>query len=81
MTTHLHDNHGLRDEHLLPFEGNIDWMRVLEALQGNGYAGVYLLELKGNSQPFETMFTRALGVFDRLQRFEEELLQIKAREG
>ncbi len=24
-TTHVHDNHGEKDEHLLPFEGTIDW--------------------------------------------------------
>ena len=25
VTTHIHDNHGEKDEHLLPFEGTIDW--------------------------------------------------------
>ena len=25
VTTHIHDNHGDKDEHLLPFEGTIDW--------------------------------------------------------
>jgi sugar phosphate isomerase/epimerase len=32
VTTHLHDNHGERDEHLLPFEGSIDWPAALKAL-------------------------------------------------
>ncbi len=27
QTTHVHDNDGRRDEHLLPFEGTIDWER------------------------------------------------------
>src|SRR5579863_7373780 len=31
-TTHLHDNHGERDEHLLPYEGTIDWSAALAAL-------------------------------------------------
>lgn len=31
-TSHIHDNHGLRDEHLPPFEGTIDWEAALEAL-------------------------------------------------
>lgn len=25
VTTHVHDNHGEKDEHLLPFAGSIDW--------------------------------------------------------
>ena len=81
LTTHLHDNHGLRDEHLLPFEGNIDWIRVLEALMSNGYTGTYLLEVKENGQPLEAILMRAVAVFDRFQRCEEELLQLKTREG
>ena len=25
VTTHVHDNHGRTDDHLVPFEGSIDW--------------------------------------------------------
>ena len=32
VTAHLHDNHGERDEHLLPFEGTVDWAAALKAL-------------------------------------------------
>jgi len=32
VTSHVHDNHGLKDEHLLPYEGTIDWKSVLPAL-------------------------------------------------
>jgi sugar phosphate isomerase/epimerase len=32
VTTHVHDNHGERDEHLLPYEGTIDWNAALPAL-------------------------------------------------
>ena len=28
-TIHLHDNHGEKDEHLLPFEGEIDWAQTI----------------------------------------------------
>ncbi len=31
-TTHIHDNHGDRDEHLPPFKGTIDWTETLGAL-------------------------------------------------
>jgi sugar phosphate isomerase/epimerase len=29
VSTHIHDNHGDKDEHLLPFEGTIDWDAAL----------------------------------------------------
>ena len=29
-TTHVHDNHGEKDEHLLPYEGSIEWDEALE---------------------------------------------------
>jgi sugar phosphate isomerase/epimerase len=35
VTTHVHDNHGEKDEHLLPFEGTIDWDATLK---GFGHA-------------------------------------------
>jgi sugar phosphate isomerase/epimerase len=31
-TAHVHDNRGERDEHLLPYEGTIDWSATLSAL-------------------------------------------------
>lgn len=33
VTTHLHDNRGEKDEHLLPYEGTIDWNAALKALR------------------------------------------------
>jgi len=32
-TLHVHDNHGLKDEHLFPGEGTIDWTAATEALR------------------------------------------------
>lgn len=34
VTTHCHDNHGERDEHLFPYEGTIDWNAALKLLAG-----------------------------------------------
>ncbi len=39
VATHVADNHGERDEHLLPFFGTIDWKKAIEALRKIGYAG------------------------------------------
>src|SRR5271154_2762421 len=30
VSTHIHDNHGEKDEHLLPYDGSIDWAAALK---------------------------------------------------
>lgn len=42
---HLHDNHGLIDEHSLPFTGNIDWNALMQALEDIKYDGAYNFEV------------------------------------
>lgn len=32
ITAHIHDNHGEKDEHLLPYTGSIEWEKLLAAL-------------------------------------------------
>ena len=39
VTTHVHDNRGRADDHLVPFEGTIDWPAALTAVQKVGYEG------------------------------------------
>lgn len=51
ITTHVHDNNGKRDEHLVPFDGHIDWSLTLMTLQKIGYDGTYLMELANTSTP------------------------------
>ncbi|MGZ4907204.1 MAG: sugar phosphate isomerase/epimerase family protein [Halobacteriota archaeon] len=41
---HLHDNHGVMDEHLTLGEGNIDWNRILNALRH--YKGALVIEAR-----------------------------------
>ncbi len=42
---HINDNHyGTRDEHLIPFLGEIDWYQVMQALAEIGYTGVLTYE-------------------------------------
>ncbi|MCZ6678045.1 MAG: sugar phosphate isomerase/epimerase, partial [Candidatus Poribacteria bacterium] len=45
FTTHLHDNHGEQDEHLLPGLANIDWAGVVDTLNEIEYPGVFMYEL------------------------------------
>jgi sugar phosphate isomerase/epimerase len=80
VTTHLHDNHGQKDEHLLPFEGSISWPGVLESFNKINYQGCLLFELKaGNRDPFDVLKS-AFQSFDRLQRCQDELAEMKSRE-
>lgn len=51
ITTHVHDNHGRDDEHLVPYLGSIDWDLALMTMQKIGYEGTYLMELAGAGQP------------------------------
>jgi sugar phosphate isomerase/epimerase len=42
---HVSDNHGARDDHIVPGEGNVGWRAVLDALSRTGYSGAVVLEL------------------------------------
>ncbi len=47
---HLHDNDGIRDLHLLPGLGTIDWKKLVLALQATNFSGPLMLEA---SFPFD----------------------------
>jgi sugar phosphate isomerase/epimerase len=51
VTTHIHDNRGTDDAHLVPFEGRIDWSTAVMTSQKVGYEGVWLLEVANTSRP------------------------------
>ncbi|MCL6482437.1 MAG: sugar phosphate isomerase/epimerase [Firmicutes bacterium] len=75
-TTHIHDNHGEKDEHLLPFEGTVDWPAALERLASllAAQGGVPLVfELKESAVPHPPL--------EHVCRAREKLLQACARAG
>ncbi len=45
LTTHLHDNRGRADDHLVPGQGKVDWDAALLAFQKVGYDGAWMFEL------------------------------------
>jgi sugar phosphate isomerase/epimerase len=51
IATHVHDNHGREDEHLVPWLGTIDWDVALITMQKIGYAGPYMMELRNTGTP------------------------------
>lgn len=65
--SHVHDNHGRRDEHLIPFEGTIDWAAALTTIQKVGYDGSVMFELAGRG-PARTVLERARAARGRIER-------------
>lgn len=59
IATHVHDNHGVGDEHLAPFDGTIDWPAAVMGLQKVGYDGVLMLEAAARGGPAPVMLERA----------------------
>jgi sugar phosphate isomerase/epimerase len=55
ITTHVHDNRGRTDDHLVPFEGSIDWPAALTAVQKVGYDGTLLLEIAAHGSAKDTL--------------------------
>jgi sugar phosphate isomerase/epimerase len=68
LATHVHDNRGRSDEHLVPLEGTIDWPAALTALQKVGYDGTLLLEIAAHGPPRDTL-RRAKQARERLERW------------
>ena len=67
LTTHVHDNRGRTDDHLLPFEGTIDWPAAVTALQKVGYDGTLLFEIAAHGSAKETL-QRARKARERIER-------------
>jgi len=50
VATHISDNLGQHDDHLMPYAGRIDWPPVVEALREIGYARLFNLEIPGENR-------------------------------
>lgn len=48
MALHLHDNDGTGDQHLLPFDGTIDWLETMRNIAQTGYTGPVALEVENS---------------------------------
>jgi sugar phosphate isomerase/epimerase len=68
ITTHVHDNRGRTDDHLVPFDGTIDWPAALTGLQKVGYDGAMMLELAAHGSPKDTL-QKARRARERMERF------------
>ncbi len=55
VTTHVHDNRGRADDHLVPFEGRIDWDTALFTMRKIGYEGTWMFELSNPGDAGEVL--------------------------
>jgi sugar phosphate isomerase/epimerase len=67
VATHVHDNRGRSDDHLLPFDGTIDWAGTLLAVQKIGYDGPFMFEIVPNGSAKETL-ARARTARQRIEK-------------
>jgi len=71
VSVHVHDNHGETDDHLLPFDGTIDWDAALAALTAAPESPALVLELKERS-PGVPSLEQIRTAFDRLEKHLDE---------
>lgn len=69
VASHVHDTRGSRDDHLVPYDGSVDWARTLLAFQKVGYAGPWTFELAPAASRVATLARAA----QARQRFEQSL--------
>jgi sugar phosphate isomerase/epimerase len=63
---HVHDNHGEKDEHLLPFEGEIDWAQTVRDFRSAGGQFPIFFELNdARNEP--NVLARVQEVMDRFE--------------
>jgi sugar phosphate isomerase/epimerase len=67
LTTHVQDNGGKRDDHLVPFAGSIDWSSAIMATQKIGYEGVLMFEVDGTGNPADVL-RRSVKARERLEK-------------
>jgi len=74
LTTHLHDNRGRTDDHLVPGQGVVDWDAALLAFQKVGYDGAWMFELAvaAERRPVLERAAKARERFERLLAIGDE---------
>ena len=69
VSTHIHDNHREKDEHLLPFEGDINWEQTIRDFRSLGGEVPLVFEVR-NLGPDLTILERIREVVDRFEAIE-----------
>jgi sugar phosphate isomerase/epimerase len=67
VKTHVHDNGGKADDHLVPFAGRINWDLALMTMQKIGYDGTYMMEVANTSTP-ALVLAQARGAREKFEK-------------
>lgn len=67
LAVDLNDNRGRNDDHLLPFEGAVEWPGVMTAIQKVGYEGPLMIEVGSRGLTRDTL-AAARKARERLER-------------
>src|SRR5271170_8091458 len=67
VTAHIHDNHGDKDEHLLPYNGTINWDAALGAFASATQPVAMVLELKAQPDGTPTL-DQFRATFDKFEK-------------
>jgi sugar phosphate isomerase/epimerase len=77
FAVHLHDNDQSGDQHLLPFDGTIDWNHIIKTLKDNGYQGPVTLELIYDDKYFnftpEQFYKKGYDIGKKISQMFDEL--------
>lgn len=68
VTTHVHDNGGKKDDHLVPFDGRINWDIALMTMQKVGYDGTYLMEIANTGGSTRAVLEQARSARSRFEK-------------
>ena len=80
VTAHVHDNRGEKDEHLLPWEGTIDWHAALGEFAAEPEPLPLVLELK-ETAPGVPSLDQVRAAFDKVEKHLDEKGASSARSG
>ena len=75
ITTHIHDNRRQRDDHLVAFQGSIDWPAAVMAFEKIGYDGVLMYEVRAAESP-RAVLDRAVRARKRLESLMADSTQL-----
>jgi len=67
LTTHMHDNGGQRDDHMVPYSGSIDWDVAMMETQKVGYDGTLMFEVAAVGDPIKVL-QRCVKARERLEQ-------------
>ena len=75
VTTHIHDNRRQSDDHLVPFQGSIDWAAAIMAFEKIGYDGVLMYEVRAAESP-RAVLERAVAARRKLEELMVDSSQL-----